>query len=140
MPRLEEGMVTAMRADATLGPLVANSTSPLTYRIYHERAPQNPTYPLVIFSRVSTFREPTLDGLSTLTRVLLTVSALCQTTAQMDSMTDAIRGVLDGVRGSLGGVTVQWSAVTDEQDVSLFDGDQEIRVLGMDVEIVLHET
>lgn len=136
---LEQGLVAALRADSQVGPLVSNATSPLTYRIYREHLPQQPTYPAIVFARVTTFGDTILDGPSSLQEVLISLDVMALSDASRMSVASAVKAALNGVRGSLGGASVQLVHVTNEQDGSLIDGDQRIRLRSFDVRVHLHE-
>lgn len=136
---LEEGLVAALRADAQVGALVANATSPVTYRIYREHLPQQPTYPAIVFARVTTIGNTILEGPSSLQEVLISLDVLALSDASRMAVASAVKAAINGVRGNLGGASVQLVHVTDEQDGLLVDGDQRIRLRSFDVRVHLHE-
>lgn len=137
---LETGLITALRDDATIGPLVANGTSPETYRIFHERLPQEPTYPAIVYSRVATDLDTNpLDGPNGLTSVILDIDAVATSRDDMKALGDAIKTALNGVTGALGAATVQLGVLEDRTDQSIFAGDKAIRIDSLTFRFTLYE-
>lgn len=134
--RVEQGMVAALVADATVGSVAGD-------RIYHMQAPQEATTPYVTYQRVGTGRSTILDGVDTLTDVRVQVNCWADSTADVKALADAVRGVLDDVKGDLGGlsprVQVQFGRFESEYDLIDVAGDYERRRIILDFVFTLHE-
>lgn len=132
MPTLEEGLVAHLVADVNVDAVIGD-------RIYKEHLPQEPTYPMVVYSRATTQRQLTLDGPTGLTTASITVDCIAETAASVASTSAVIKNSLDGLMGDLGGTTVQIVYYTDEADFSTFDGDKEYRVISLTFNAILNE-
>lgn len=97
-------------ADATISGLVGN-------RIYPGRAPQKPTMPYLVYHRISTIRESTLDvGNAKVPEVRMQVDVIAATQAVVEEILNAMRLSMDNFIGTSNGVTVLGVSVVDEQD------------------------
>lgn len=97
-------------ADATISGLVGN-------RIYPGRAPQKPTMPYLVYHRISTIRESTLDvGNAKVPEVRMQVDVIAATQAVVEEILNAMRISMDNFIGTSNGVTVLGVSVVDEQD------------------------
>ena len=129
---LEIGLVAHLTADAGVSALIGS-------RLYAEQMPQNPTYPAVVYSRVSTTQGDLLNGADTLTAVRIQFDAYAVDYAGVKALATAFRAALNGFRGDLGGVAVQRVKLENETDLSNFDGDDMNRRVSMDYIFTLHE-
>lgn len=97
-------------ADATISGLVGT-------RIYPGRAPQKPTMPYLVYHRISTIRESTLDiGNAKVPEVRMQVDVIAATQAVVEEILNAMRLSMDNFIGTSNGVTVLGVSVVDEQD------------------------
>lgn len=96
--------------DATISGLVGT-------RIYPGRAPQKPTMPYLVYHRISTIRESTLDiGNAKVPEVRMQVDVIAATQAVVEEILNAMRLSMDNFIGTSNGVTVVGVSVVDEQD------------------------
>ena len=129
---LEQGLIAHLLADGAV-------TAEISTRVYHERLPENPVFPSMIYSRQNTNRDLTLEGVSSLTTVSLGLDIIGESTAQIGAAREAVITSLDGVTGNLGGVTVQFVRYSSTADTSVFDEDREYRITSLDIEVILNE-
>lgn len=105
----------AMRArlvgDSTLTGLIAQ-------RIYPGKAPQDPTLPYVVYSRISTTRTSTLGGPTRVAEARMQLDIIATSQASAEQVANAVRNRLDGYTGTSASVVVLSSVVEDEQDMS----------------------
>ena len=136
---LEEGLVAHLRADAGIQALVGNGDSPETYRIFQELLPQEVTYPVLSYQRISSPHEATLDGRSTFTPARIQVDCHAETPSAASGLAAAVNTALNGVTGDLGGVTIQHIYNEQRTDLSSMEGDSVRRRITLDFVIFLHE-
>lgn len=129
-------VVAALRAAAGVAALVSEGTSPETFRIYHEDRPQESRLPAVVYTITSRPDELCLDGPAGLQRVAVSIEAIADGTTGARALAAAIRGALGGVTGNFGGATVQAVWCTDETDLSEVEGEEKVRRVLMDFEIL----
>jgi hypothetical protein len=136
---VEQGIVTALRNDATVGPLIANGTSPETYRVYHELMPQGVAYPAIVYARANTDRIMTLAGPSNLTATSFTLDVWADSTASVKAVAAGVKNALDGVTTTLGGISINHCYMEAESDLSVFADDRDDRRVTLDFVIWLSE-
>lgn len=137
--RVEQMIVAALRADATVGPLVLNATSPATWRIFHNERPQDSVLPALSYQRVNQDRELALDGPAELAQVFVVVDVYAASSSAAKQLADAVRSALDGVTGNLGGGSVQHVWLTDETDISEVEGDLKVRRISLDFNALVRD-
>jgi len=102
--------------------LTANSaiTAVTSTRIYNMRAPDNPTFPLITFQRISNIREHTMSGeQAKLTDTLVQVDCWARESsglAVVRQLAINVRLTLDNYRGTASGVDVQGIMSQNESD------------------------
>ena len=94
-------------------------------RIYPLAAPQNPTYPLITYQRISGPRWTTMDGPTGMAQPRIQVDAFATTYAGAKALATAIRTTLDGHRGTVTvtGGTVRVGGIRLETDQDLYEAD-----------------
>lgn len=98
--------------------LVANNTvKAITTRCYPATLPQDPTYPLILFSKVTGMRDHHLQGPSGLAHPRFQVEAWATTYDAAKALANAIRGALDGYKGTVGTVRIGSILSESERDV-----------------------
>jgi hypothetical protein len=137
---IEEGIVAALRQDATVGPLITNGDSPETFRIYHELLPQEVVYPAIAYARSSIDRIMTLSGPANIATVRIAIAVWADTTVEMKTLGAAVKSALDGVTGTLGGTSIQHCYYDSETDLSVFSGDNDDRRITYEFVVWLNET
>ena len=97
--------------------LVANSTvKAITTRCYPAKIPQDPTYPLILFSKVTGMRDHHLQGPSGLAHPRFQVEAWATTYDAAKTLANAIREALDGYKGTVGTVVIGSILIESERD------------------------
>ena len=97
--------------------LVANSTvAAITTRCYPAKLPQNPTYPLILFSKVTGMRDHHLQGPSGLAHPRFQVEAWAATYDAAKTLANAIKVALDGYAGTQGAVKIGSILIESERD------------------------
>ena len=86
-------------------------------RFYPVRAPQNATYPLALYHRVSGNRTDSLSGDSGLADPRFQISAMAATYAAAASAREALRQALSGYQGLMGAFVVTASVAVNEIDL-----------------------
>jgi hypothetical protein len=79
-------------------------------------APQNPSFPLVVYRRTGTNRERGLGGNFGVPIATFSISIVSQTYLQAKDIADAIRMSLDNFTGDANGATIVTTALTSESD------------------------
>jgi hypothetical protein len=123
-PAVEVALASYLEAHALVSPLVGS-------RVYPEVLPQRPTYPAIVYQRVTTARVRSFDGPSGLARPRIQLDCYGSTYAQAKAVAAAVRLALDHKTFDAGLVHVQGAFLEDERDVRESEGrdvDDERRV------------
>lgn len=97
--------------------LVADSTvKAITTRCYPAKIPQDPTYPLILFFKVTGKRDHHLQGPSGLAHPRFQVEAWATTYDAAKALANAIREALDGYSGTQGTVVIGSILMESERD------------------------
>ncbi len=81
--------------------LVNDSTvKAITTRCYPVTIPQSPTYPLILYTRISGVRDHHFQGPSGIVRTRMQIEAWAETYSGAKTLAAAIRGALDGYTGT----------------------------------------
>ena len=108
----------------------------ITTRIYPSTLPQNPIYPLILYIRISGYRDYTLMGPSGMAHPRFQIEAWAETYAAAKSLANAIRVCLNGYRGTSGTVRIGSFLIQSERD--FFESEVQCHQIIMDF-IVLHD-
>ncbi len=136
---LEEGLVAHLRADAGIQALVANGTSPETYRIFSEILPQEVVYPALSYQRISSPHTLMMEERDTWTHARIQIDCHATTASVASGLAVAVNTALNNVTGNLGGVTIQGAYNEQRSDLSTFEGDLVRRRITLDFVFMLHE-
>lgn len=110
MSAVEQGLVTRLAS-------VAGG------RIY-PRIPQNPTFPLIRYQRITTQRYQSLSGPVGVTEATIQVDCMADTYAEAKTTADAVRVLLHGYRGAWGSLVARLVHLESENDFYEQDGDK----------------
>jgi len=110
MAQLEEGIFSLLSADSGVAALVGS-------RIYPTQAPQNVTYPCVVYQRVGAERAHHTTGASGVSEVRMQVASLAESYSGAKALGAAVRAAMDAQRGMWGAVDVLGSTIHSEMDV-----------------------
>lgn len=102
-------------------------------RVYRTIAPQNPTYPCVVYTRVTGPRIHDLTGPTGQSEGRFEVSAIAKTAAAVEDVAEAVRGVLDGWTST---GLVQNSRLTGEVDI--YYDDLQVYQIALDF-VLMHD-
>ena len=98
--------------------LVNDSTvKAITTRCYPGKIPQDPTYPLIVYYKVTGMRDHHLQGPSRLAHPRFQVEAWATTYDAAKTLANAIREALDGYKGTVGTVVIGSILIESERDV-----------------------
>jgi len=88
--------------------LIANTavTALAAMRIYNTRLPQKPTYPVVVFARVSTGEDMAHDGPVGYESARFQIDSYAAEISTVRSLADAVRDCLNGLSATVEGVVV----------------------------------
>lgn len=96
---IETAIYSKLAADTVVAALVAA-------RVYNTRLPQDPTYPAVVFARVSTGEDMVHDGPAGYEIARFQIDSYATTFSAVRSLADAVRDCLNGLKETIGGVVV----------------------------------
>lgn len=88
----------------------------ITTRCYPAKIPQDPTYPLILFFKVTGMRDHHLQGPSGLAHPRFQVEAWATTYDAAKALANAIREALDGYAGTQGAVVIGSILMESERD------------------------
>lgn len=107
---IEDGLVALLSADSGVSALVGNRIHPLVL-------PRKPTYPALVYQRISGERVRSLSGPSGRARPRIQIDAYAQTYAAAKAVAKAVEDALDGYAGPAG---------TDRIDAASLEGDRDL--------------
>jgi len=120
MATIEEALYSKLSNDAGVSGLVST-------RVFPNLMPQNPTYPLLVYTRVSGPRIHSHDGSSGLAHPLFQIDSWAETYAGVKALAEKVRLALQGFSGTV--ATVVINGILFEGDRDLYeDGVEEFRV------------
>ncbi len=128
---LEEAIVAYLKA-------VPGITAQAAGRVYPAPAPEDPTYPLIVYQRISTTRVRSMSGPSQLAKARIQVNAHAQSYAAAKTLADELRNALDCFQGTFGTVNVSGAFLEDDADI--FDIEPENianRVYGVRMDFII---
>lgn len=103
-----------------LGPLASNRVYP--------RVPQNATYPLIRYQRISAQRQSNIDGSdagpSAITIQVDSMGKGSSAYSESKQLAESVRLLLHRYRGNVGAVPVQFVTMESESDFEQIEGDQ----------------
>jgi len=89
----------------------------ITTRCYPIAIPQSPTYPLILYTRITGMRDHVLQGPSGAAHPRFQVEAWAETYTVAKSLASAIRVALDGYSGTVLGVVIGSILIDSERDI-----------------------
>ena len=89
----------------------------ITTRCYPIAIPQSPTYPLILYTRITGMRDHVLQGPSGAAHPRFQVESWAETYTAAKSLASAIRVALDGYSGTVLGVVIGSILIDSERDV-----------------------
>ena len=107
-------------------------------RIYPVNLPQKPTYPAIVYTRISGERTYSFDGASGLTSQRFQIDSFASTYSGAKDLSNKIRSAINGFRGTVSGIFVQ--GIFLENDSDIFDDDFNIYRVSCDYFIHYKET
>jgi hypothetical protein len=94
-----------------------DTVAALTTRCYPVMLPQNPTYPLILYTKISGERAHHLSGVSGHAHPRFQVEAWAETYTAAKTLAEAIREALDGYMGTDSGVEIGSCLIDSEHDI-----------------------
>lgn len=89
----------------------------ITTRCYPVTIPQDPTYPLIIYAKISGMRDHVLQGPSGLANPRFQIEAWATTYSAAKDLAAAMRGALNNYRGTVGTVRIGSCLIQSERDI-----------------------
>ena len=105
---------------------VLSGASPQTAagdRIY-PRLPQDVTFPAILYSRLMTDRNQSIDGNVGVTEVMVSIDCIAESYSQAKAMADQVRTILHGYRGAWSTLVCRHTKLDNETDDYEQDGDR----------------
>jgi hypothetical protein len=110
----------------------------ISSRIYPPPAPQNATYPLVIYSQVSGIRGYVYGNQDGFVRAGFQLDSYAQTAAAARALAEQVRLALSIYRGTSDGIVIDLITIENEQRV--YEDDVLLHRIIQDYEVVYRET
>lgn len=89
----------------------------LTTRIFPVTIPQDPIYPLILYTKISGMRDHILQGPSGFAHPRFQIDAFAETYTAAKSLANAIRKALDGYRGTVLDTRIGSCLIDSERDI-----------------------
>ena len=98
--------------------LINDSTvKDITTRCYPVTIPQSPTYPLILYTKITGMRDHHLQGPNGRAHPRFQIEAWSKTYTEAKTLADAIREALDGYSGTAAGTKIGSCLIESEQDI-----------------------
>jgi len=88
----------------------------ITTRCYPVTLPQSPTYPLILYTKITGMRDHTLRGASGHAHPRFQIEAWAKTYTGAKTLADAIRDALDDYTGTASGTVIGSCLIDSERD------------------------
>ena len=88
----------------------------ITTRCYPVTIPQSPTYPLILYTKITGMRDHTLRGASGHTHPRFQIEAWAKASTGVKTLADAIRNALDDYTGTASGTVIHSCLIDSERD------------------------
>jgi hypothetical protein len=88
----------------------------ITTRCYPVTIPQSPTYPLILYTKISGDRDHALRGASGHAHPRFQIEAWAETYTGAKTLADAIRNALDDYSGTAAGTVIHSCLIESERD------------------------
>ena len=88
----------------------------ITTRCYPVALPQSPTYPLILYTKITGMRDHHLQGPSGHAHPRFQIEAWAKTYTEAKTLADAIREALDGYSGTAAGTKIGSCLIESERD------------------------
>jgi len=89
----------------------------ITTRCYPVKIPQGPTYPLIVYTKITGIRDHVLKGSTGHAHPRFQIEAWAKTYAEVKALAVAIREALDGFSGTVEGVHIGSCLIETERDI-----------------------
>ena len=89
----------------------------ITTRCYPVTIPQSPTYPLILYTKITGMRDHHLQGPNGRAHPRFQIEAWSKTYTEAKTLADAIRKALDGYSGTASGTVIRSCLIESEQDI-----------------------
>lgn len=98
----------------------------ISARVYPAPIPQNPTYPLVTYQKISGPRDYVMGNQSGLVRARFQLDTWAETYGECEALADQVRLALSNYSGTSDTITIDWIALDNEQG-PLYDDDADLQ-------------
>lgn len=105
---LDEALVLLLEAPAVASKVGA--------RVYAKKLPEGPTYPAIVFHRISAPREHSQDGASGLSHPRYQLNIYAATHQAAQDLAERVRKTIDGWSGIKAGIDINAIFLEDESD------------------------
>ena len=104
--------------ESALHYILVNDTTvkAITTRCYPVTIPQSPTYPLILYTKISGDRDHALRGASGHAHPRFQIEAWAETYTGAKTLADAIRNALDDYSGTAAGTVIHSCLIESERD------------------------
>ena len=105
--------------EAAIRSILVNDTTvkDITTRCYPVTIPQSPTYPLILYTKITGMRDHHLQGPNGRAHPRFQIEAWSKTYTEAKTLADAIREALDGYSGTAAGTKIGSCLIESEQDI-----------------------
>ena len=98
--------------------LIADDTvKAITTRVYPVALPQSPTYPLILYTKITGMRDHHLRGPSGHAHPRLQIESWSKSYSEAKTLAAAIRKALDGYSGTASGTVIRSCLIESERDI-----------------------
>ena len=105
--------------EAAIRSILVNDTTvkDITTRCYPVTIPQSPTYPLILYTKITGMRDHHLRGPSGHAHPRLQIESWSKSYSEAKTLAAAIRKALDGYSGTASGTVIRSCLIESERDI-----------------------
>ena len=123
---IQDGIYAFLIADAGVSAIVGT-------RVYPILMPQNPTFELITYQKISGVRGKQLSGTTGYARPVIQIDCWAESFLTAQTLADAVRSAVDGYSGLMGSDVVDRAQIMNEMD--LYENETQIFRVSQDYEI-----
>lgn len=121
---VEQTLFTTLSTDANVSALISNSSSPETYRIFPEVAPDEVTKPFIVYSLISAIKPQTFSGRSVLENTRMQIDCYSTSYAQSRALSALVLTAVD-----------ENMAVGTNQAISFYEQETQLYRISLDISL-----
>lgn len=114
---IEDALYSKLSGDSSISSIVGT-------RIYPVKMPDDPTFPVITYQRISSIREPTMSGRSEYCDCIFQIDSWSLSYDTTKQLAESIFLLLEGFKGVVSSVDIQ--AILTQNEIDLYEDDVKV--------------